>query len=74
MRHTLRAEYAEDTGGGHTPDVKTWHMVRGEGGDTAALCGKRLRAEAAALSEDRWGTTDEPMCHTCGALYLRESS
>ncbi|WP_103502400.1 MULTISPECIES: hypothetical protein [Streptomyces] len=66
MEHTMRAEYTEDD-----PDrVRSWHMVRGT--STTAMCGKALRADAAARSDAGWGDDPSMMCHTCGALYLRE--
>ncbi|MEV1007729.1 hypothetical protein [Streptomyces sp. NPDC049881] len=73
MRHTMRAEYVEETRGeDREPDVKTWHMVRGDGDATTALCGRELSADARTLPEREWGHTDELECHTCGALYFRE--
>ncbi|SOD63082.1 hypothetical protein SAMN06297387_10923 [Streptomyces zhaozhouensis] len=77
MRHEMRAEYAEvdeaDEAGGPAGawPVKTWHMVRP--GEEEAMCGRVLRPDARGLSEAEWGRTPEPFCHTCGALYLRES-
>ncbi len=80
MRHQIRAEYADtETGAGDAagrrsrgegPAVKTWHMVRED--EPTAMCGRALTPGAATLSEEEWGRTDEPFCHTCGALYLRE--
>jgi hypothetical protein len=66
MRHRMRAEYVADRPG----VVKTWHMVRGE--EAVAMCGRTLPAGADTLSDQDWGRTPEPDCHTCGALYLRE--
>ncbi|MDT0341730.1 hypothetical protein [Streptomyces litchfieldiae] len=66
MQHLMRAEYEEDRPGA----VKTWHMVRGE--DVVAMCGRALQAGAKTLSDQEWGRTAEPDCHTCGAMYLRE--
>lgn len=85
MRHVMRAEYVgeaaadagveaevrePDAGRGEPGEVRSWHMEReGEG---VAMCGRRLVPEAATLSDEEWGRTAEPFCHTCGALYLRE--
>jgi hypothetical protein len=66
MQHEMRAEYEADG-----ERVKTWHMVR-EGGGGEAMCGRPLRRDARALPAEAWGTTEEQMCHSCGALYLRE--
>ncbi|MDT0269557.1 hypothetical protein RM844_25060 [Streptomyces sp. DSM 44915] len=71
MQHEMRAEYWEtDTEQSPPWPVKTWHMVRQ--GERAAMCGRELRPDARGLSDAEWGRTPEPMCHTCGALYLRE--
>ncbi|WP_326598433.1 hypothetical protein [Streptomyces sp. NBC_01803] len=71
MRHLMRAEYEDaEPGTGRPGPVKTWHMVRGE--DAVAMCGRVLQPGAEALSDEEWGRTAEPFCHTCGALYLRE--
>ncbi|MEO3753350.1 hypothetical protein [Streptomyces sp. B6B3] len=80
MRHQIRAEYADTEtraeddpgrrGRDEGPAVKTWHMVRED--EPAAMCGRALTPDAAVLSEEEWGRTDESFCHTCGALYLRE--
>ncbi|KAB8163868.1 hypothetical protein FH609_019700 [Streptomyces sp. 3MP-14] len=85
MRHVMRAEYAATAEGreaaegtdeatGREPSgpwpVKTWHMVRE--GEESAMCGRELRPDARSLSDEEWGRTPEPFCHTCGALYLRE--
>lgn len=66
MEHTMRAEYTEED-----PDrVRSWHMVRA--GVSTAMCGKNLRADAASRPDSDWGEDPSMMCHTCGALYLRE--
>jgi hypothetical protein len=65
MRYEMRAEHSPEGG-----PVKVWHMVHENG--TAALCGRDLDARAATRPWEAWGTTAEPFCHTCGALYLRE--
>ncbi|SFD57215.1 hypothetical protein [Streptomyces aidingensis] len=67
MEHAMRAEYPHDDPGA---GVKSWHMVRGEG--NAAMCGRELLPDAELRPDSDWGTTAEPMCHTCGAMYLRE--
>ncbi|MFI6006803.1 hypothetical protein ACIA98_41835 [Streptomyces sp. NPDC051366] len=72
MEHELRAEYV----GGSSPqdldaDVKNWHVVRQE--DTTAMCGRELSPAAETRSTDDWGTGGVPICHSCGALFLRES-
>jgi hypothetical protein len=87
MEHALRAEYAagpadegDERGGGggrgagggpERRAVRSWHMVR-EGHDGLAMCGLALEPGAARRPDEDWGRTAEPMCHTCGALYLRE--
>lgn len=67
MDHVMRAEYAEPE---HT--VRSWHMVREQELPALAMCGRELDAEAEVRPDSDWGRTAEPMCHTCGALYLRE--
>ncbi|RKN42934.1 hypothetical protein [Streptomyces hoynatensis] len=74
MRHTMRAEYehvgasGEEESPGH--EVRTWHMVRGDG--NVAMCGRVLQPEAETRPDGDWGTWPKLSCHTCGALYLRE--
>lgn len=71
MRHAMRAEYADQGAAGRAPGpVVSWHMVRD--GESMGMCGKMLLPGARTLPETAWGHTDEPFCHTCGALYLRE--
>lgn len=70
MRHEMRAEYAPEIEAAASAPVKNWHMVREE--RTTALCGRELSERAATQSEDLWGRTTEPFCHSCGAVYLRE--
>ncbi|MEW2580877.1 hypothetical protein [Streptomyces syringium] len=72
MEHELRAEY-EDGDAPQGPDakVKNWHVVRME--DTTAMCGRELSPAAATRSTDDWGAGKVPICHSCGALYLRET-
>lgn len=69
MRHEMRAEYHGDV---ETSDggVKSWHMVRA--GERSAMCGRELTPDAKTLTDEEWGRTAAPCCHTCGALYLRE--
>ncbi|WP_235619033.1 hypothetical protein [Embleya scabrispora] len=73
--YELCAEYAEYAGaagaaGGDTATpIKLWHMIRNAGTD--ALCGRALRPHAETRSDLEWGTI-HPVCHTCGALYLRQ--
>ena len=77
----MRAEYArtapspesggeQDAEAGTERAVVSWHMVRGRASE--AMCGRELSADAELRPDADWGRTDEPMCHTCGALYLRE--
>jgi hypothetical protein len=82
MEHMMRAEYAEQERAEEGPaeraqraehperTVRSWHMVRGH--QTQAMCGRELTPDAELRSDEYWGRTAEPMCHTCGALYLRE--
>ncbi|MBB5117044.1 hypothetical protein AF335_24750 [Streptomyces eurocidicus] len=70
MEHELRAEYVD----GFSPEdadavVKTWHVVRED--EATGMCGRELSPAAATRSADDWGSV--PVCHSCGALYLRES-
>lgn len=67
MLHLMRAEYDTDQA---TGPVKSWHMVRDE--EAVAMCGRRLPPDGETRPDGGWGTTAEPPCHTCGALYLRE--
>ncbi|MFG3280856.1 hypothetical protein [Streptomyces sp. NPDC048111] len=67
MRHRIVAEKLPD---GDT--LKEWHMVRGD--EQHAMCGHELEANAEEQPDGAWGTdTAHPFCHTCGALYLRET-
>ncbi|MDB1086673.1 hypothetical protein PJ985_03705 [Streptomyces sp. ACA25] len=71
MKHVARAEYEDDEARERDRGaVKTWHMSRGA--DIDAMCGRKLAPHAETRSDDAWGSTEEPFCHTCGALYLRE--
>ncbi|GAA2376068.1 hypothetical protein N0X72_12845 [Streptomyces carpaticus] len=67
-QHTMWAEYVDPDEPG---DVKWWHMVR-EGDGNIAMCGKEMASGARTMTDRRWGNTEEPSCHTCGAMYLRE--
>ncbi|MEV6674444.1 hypothetical protein [Streptomyces sp. NPDC051162] len=69
MEHELRAEYVD--GGSPGAAVKTWHVVRLEA--TTAMCGRELLPAAEVRSTDEWGTPGLALCHSCGALYLREA-
>ncbi|MCA6090937.1 hypothetical protein LE181_01950 [Streptomyces sp. SCA3-4] len=71
MEHELRAEAADGASPGDGNAVKTWHVVRME--DSTALCGRDLHPAAPTRSVDLWGTGQVPICHSCGALYLRET-
>nr|WP_078964151.1 hypothetical protein [Streptomyces durhamensis] len=72
MEHELRAEYADGSSPEDSdPSVKTWHVVRGT--DSTAMCGRDLDPASAVRSVDLWGTGQVPICHSCGALFLRES-
>ncbi|MFE9120013.1 hypothetical protein [Streptomyces sp. NPDC007172] len=67
MRHRIVAERLPD---GDT--LKEWHMVRGD--EQLSMCGRELDPGADEQPDDAWGTeTAHPFCHTCGALYLRET-
>lgn len=70
MEHQLRAEYDSSSA---SPDarVKIWHVVRRDG--LTAMCGRDLLPDSAERSIDAWGTGELRICHSCGALYLRES-
>ncbi|MEV5506022.1 hypothetical protein [Streptomyces orinoci] len=73
MEHELRAEYAAGSSpADEDPAVKTWHVVRPEEG-ARAMCGRDLDPASAVRSVDLWGTGKVPICHSCGALFLRES-
>ncbi|MCX5384057.1 hypothetical protein [Streptomyces sp. NBC_00083] len=66
MRHRIVAEPLPDG------VLKEWHMVRGA--EEQTMCGRELVEGAQEQSEDAWGTDRaHPFCHTCGALYLRET-
>ncbi|MFD9129855.1 hypothetical protein [Kitasatospora sp. NPDC059571] len=68
MMHSMRAEYGP---GGPDGGVKTWHIVRGE--EAVALCGRELDAGAPGQDPSMWDRTPRLNCHTCGAMFLRES-
>lgn len=73
--YELCAEYVESAasagaaGDDTAARVRLWHMIRNAGTD--ALCGRVLRPQAETRSDLEWGTI-HPVCHTCGALYLRQ--
>jgi hypothetical protein len=64
----MRAEYGSE---GPSGEVKTWHIVRGD--ETVALCGRDLDAAAPEQDPSLWDRTPKLNCHTCGAVFLRES-
>ncbi|WP_354641690.1 hypothetical protein [Kitasatospora camelliae] len=68
MRHQMRAEYGP---AGASAGVVTWHIVRDE--DTVAMCGRELDGTGARQDASLWTTDPDHNCHTCGALFLRES-
>ncbi|MFC5718720.1 hypothetical protein ACFP1Z_00820 [Streptomyces gamaensis] len=70
MEHELRAEY-DDSPQTSDARVKIWHVVRQDA--LTAMCGRDLEPGSAERSIDDWGTGTLPICHSCGALYLRES-
>lgn len=66
--YQLRAEYQGEE---HVPEqVRFWHVVAD--GSAEALCGRAIDEDAAHLPVADWGDTPDPMCHTCGALWLRQ--
>ncbi|WP_146616531.1 hypothetical protein [Kitasatospora sp. SolWspMP-SS2h] len=68
MMHQMRAETGPD---GATDSVVSWHIVRGA--DLVSLCGKELAATAPVEDAARWTLDPDRNCHTCGALFLRET-
>ena len=50
--------------------IKLWHMMKD--GALTALCGRDLDPAAPFAHDAAWAHTTEPLCHTCGALYLRQ--
>ncbi len=68
MLHQMRAEYGS---GGPSAGVRIWHLVRAD--ETVAMCGREIDPAALARDPEAWGTTAELCCHTCGAVFLRES-
>ncbi|MFF4404327.1 hypothetical protein ACFY2W_12125 [Streptomyces sp. NPDC001262] len=71
MEHELRAEYVDGRAAADPlAEVKVWHVVRQE--ESTAMCGRELEAAAEVRSADDWGSPNVPICHSCGALYLRE--
>ncbi|MGW4382089.1 hypothetical protein [Kitasatospora sp. NPDC004531] len=68
MMHQMRAETAP---AGPTDSVVSWHIVRDA--NLTALCGKELAATAPVQDATSWTLDPDRNCHTCGALYLRES-
>jgi hypothetical protein len=41
-------------------------------GALTALCNRDLDPAAPVAHDSEWAHTTEPLCHTCGALYLRQ--
>lgn len=60
----MRAEF------GRGGEIKLWHMMKD--GALTALCGHDLDPAAPVAHDSDWSHTTEPVCHTCGALYLRQ--
>ncbi|MFI0240380.1 hypothetical protein [Streptomyces sp. NPDC016845] len=68
MDHHIIAERTEPGG----ESLKEWHMVRG--GEPTAMCGRKIDLAETRLPAEAWGTEEaKPFCHSCGALFLRES-
>ncbi|KOG88851.1 hypothetical protein [Streptomyces varsoviensis] len=72
MDHELRAEYENEADAGR-PDaeIRLWHVVRQYA--TTAMCGRELSPDAPVRSADAWGSGEVKVCHSCGALLLREA-
>ncbi|MEU8549827.1 hypothetical protein AB0C81_23045 [Streptomyces roseoverticillatus] len=71
MEHELRAEYIDGRAAADPiAEIKTWHVVREDA--STAMCGRELEPAAQVRSADDWATPGVPVCHSCGALYLRE--
>ncbi|WP_345698300.1 hypothetical protein [Kitasatospora terrestris] len=68
MMHQMRAEYGP---AGSSGPVANWHIVRND--DLVAMCGRELDAAAPLQDAAHWTADPDRNCHTCGALYLRES-
>ncbi|WP_042417306.1 hypothetical protein [Streptacidiphilus anmyonensis] len=60
----MRAELGDEGG------VKMWHMTKD--GALTALCNRDLDPAAPVDHDSAWAHTKQPLCHTCGALYLRQ--
>jgi hypothetical protein len=60
----MRAEFAPDG------SIRAWHMMKD--GALTALCNRDLTPDAPQMNDSDWAHTKEPICHTCGALYLRQ--
>ncbi|MEU6387937.1 hypothetical protein [Streptomyces sp. NPDC046939] len=68
MEHRIIAERTEPGG----DSLKEWHMVRE--GERTAMCGREIDPMETRLPPEAWGTEEaKPFCHSCGALFLRES-
>ena len=71
MEHELRAEYIDGRSAADPrAEVKVWHVVRVD--EMTAMCGRDLELASDVRSPDDWGAPGVPICHSCGALYLRE--
>ncbi|MFI5754321.1 hypothetical protein [Streptomyces sp. NPDC051569] len=72
MDYEMRAEYAEGSSPGEQdPQLEVWHITRV--GEAMGLCGRDLLPSAVTQSSDAWGTpAGQPLCHSCGALYLHQ--
>ncbi|GAA2739894.1 MULTISPECIES: hypothetical protein [Kitasatospora] len=68
MKHRMRAEYGES---GSSGGVLVWHIVRDDG--VVAMCGRELDESGALQDAGQWTVDPSLNCHTCGALYLRET-
>ncbi len=68
MMHQMRAETGPT---GTTDSVVSWHIVRDA--NLTALCGKELAAASPVQDAARWTLDPDHNCHTCGALFLRET-
>jgi len=68
MMHQMRAEYGPT---GSTGEVVSWHIVRNA--DVVAMCGRELDESSEMQAAAGWTVDPDRNCHTCGALFLRES-
>ncbi|WP_030271102.1 hypothetical protein [Streptomyces sp. NRRL B-24484] len=68
MRYQMHAEYGPS---GPSDGVKTWHITHD--GTSVALCGRELSPTATVQDPELWSRSPDHNCHTCGALFLRET-